>query len=108
MKFIVDQQLPPALADWLITKGHQAEHVFLVGLGAANDREIWRYATQSGAIIVTKDMDFAERRERETGGPKVVWLRVGNTTTPELLARLERSWRAIESALAVESVVELR
>jgi len=27
MKFIVDAQLPPSLADWLALKGHDAVHV---------------------------------------------------------------------------------
>jgi len=31
MKFIVDAQLPPALARWLCEQGHQAEHVQDVG-----------------------------------------------------------------------------
>jgi predicted nuclease of predicted toxin-antitoxin system len=27
MRFIVDAQLPPALARWLVRQGHEAEHV---------------------------------------------------------------------------------
>jgi predicted nuclease of predicted toxin-antitoxin system len=32
MRFLVDAQLPPALARWLAEKGHDARHVADVGL----------------------------------------------------------------------------
>jgi predicted nuclease of predicted toxin-antitoxin system len=93
MKFLVDAQLPPALALWLREAGHEAQHAEDVGLREADDRIIWTHALQTGAIIVTKDEDFAERVAREATAPVIVWLRVGNTTN-----RLLREW--IEPRLA--------
>ncbi len=87
MKFLVDAQLPPALAGWLREAGHEAQHVEDVGLREAEDRVIWAHALQTGVIIVTKDEDFAERSARETTTPVIVWLRVGNTTN-----RFLREW----------------
>lgn len=82
MKFVVDQQLPPALVDWLMARGHEAEHVGDLGMREAPDGEIWRHAEKNGAVIVTKDEDFAARRARSRSGPAIVWLRYGNTTRP--------------------------
>ena len=59
MTFLIDAQLPPALADWLILQGHIAQHVDEIGLRNADDVEIWNHALVSGAIIITKDEDFA-------------------------------------------------
>ena len=59
MKFLVDAQLPPALARSLTAKGHAAEHVGDIGLQASSDAAIWDYALREGAAIVTKDEDFA-------------------------------------------------
>ncbi len=59
MRFLVDAQLPPALAGWLAGNGHQAEHVGAVGLQSASDAAIWDYALREGAAIITKDDDFA-------------------------------------------------
>jgi predicted nuclease of predicted toxin-antitoxin system len=42
--FLVDAQLPPLLARWLIEHGHQAEHVSDIGLQSSSDRQIWEYA----------------------------------------------------------------
>jgi hypothetical protein len=40
MRFIVDAQLPPALARWLAEQGHEAEHVFDFGKDGTTDAEI--------------------------------------------------------------------
>ena len=92
MKFLIDAQLPPALASWLREAGHQAEHVADVALRDANDAAIWAYALPSGEIIVTKDEDFAVRSVHAANGPVIIWLKVGNSTN-----RVLRSW--IESRL---------
>jgi predicted nuclease of predicted toxin-antitoxin system len=85
VRFLVDAQLPPALARWLAERGHTAEHVIDVGMAGANDRGIWTYAGEVSAIIVTKDEDVAERRVRAGGGPSIAWIRVGNTSRRDLL-----------------------
>ena len=48
MTFLVDAQLPPALADWLIKQGHSAEHVYEVDLRDADDIVVWNYALNGG------------------------------------------------------------
>ena len=79
MRFLVDAQLPPALARWLAGKGHAAEHVADVGLAHASDKDIWDHALAVGAVIVSKDEDFAQRRILASAGPTVVWVRLPNT-----------------------------
>ena len=37
MIFLVDAQLPPALASWLTQQGHTAQHVDDLGLSNAED-----------------------------------------------------------------------
>jgi predicted nuclease of predicted toxin-antitoxin system len=88
MRFLVDAQLPPALARWLAERGHTAEHVYDIGLHAAEDRVLWDYAVSTGAVI-TKDEDFALRRTLVDAGPAIVWLRRGNTSRRALLAWFE-------------------
>ena len=89
MRFLIDAQLPPALARWLSAKGHQAEHVADRGMLAAPDNEIWDAALASSSAIVTKDEDFAQRRTLSTDGPPIVWVRLPNTRTRDLLAWFE-------------------
>ena len=80
MIFLVDAQLPPALAHWLTQQGHTARHVDEFGLREAKDTLIWDHALSTGTIIVTKDEDFAERTARTSTSPVIVWLRFGNAT----------------------------
>jgi len=46
MRFLIDAQLPPALARWLSSQGHHAEHVADLGLEAAEDSRVWRHALE--------------------------------------------------------------
>ena len=62
MKFLVDAQLPPALCAWLRERGHQAVHVFEMGMEAASDAEIAARAEADGAVLVSKDEDFVTLR----------------------------------------------
>ncbi|HMM78642.1 MAG TPA: DUF5615 family PIN-like protein [Pyrinomonadaceae bacterium] len=99
MKFLVDAQLPPGLAGWLIEKGHTATHVDDVLLTTAKDSDIWDHALKDGSIIVTKDEDFSARRSRMTEGPAVLWLRIGNATNRSLFKWLEPRWESVVQLL---------
>ena len=108
MRLIVDAQLPPALARWLTDQGAQAEHVAELGLLFASDLEIWRAAEERGAVIISKDEDFALRAQLRGTGPQIVWVRSGNVRTAELLRRWARLWPGAREALARgERLVEI-
>jgi len=62
MRFIVDAQLPAALARWLSANGHTAEHVADRQMQAAADSAIWEWARRESSVIITKDEDFAQRK----------------------------------------------
>jgi predicted nuclease of predicted toxin-antitoxin system len=98
VRFLVDAQLPPALASKLESQGHRAEHVADQGMTSASDSTIWEYASTVGAVIVTKDEDFAIRRLLSEG-PAIVWLRMGNSRRVALLDRVEAELPAIVAAL---------
>ena len=100
MRFLVDAQLPPALASWLVEQGHDAEHVADRGLQSASDRRIWDYAFANQACIVTKDEDFAQRRALVVSGPSVVWVRLPNVRRRELLVWFDKALPSILHAIA--------
>jgi predicted nuclease of predicted toxin-antitoxin system len=89
MRFLVDAQLPPALARFLEAHGCEAKSARDVGLREAEDATIWSFALAGKWIVVTKDEDFAERTIRVPSGPQVLWLRIGNSTNRVLFAWLE-------------------
>ena len=95
MRFLVDAQLPPALARWRREAGHDAQAIREVGLREAADGEVWDYALANGAAIITKDEDFPTRAHRTDAGPVIIWLCVGNVSNHALrrwfLPRLPKS-----------------
>lgn len=109
MRFIVDAQLPPALARLLAASGHHAEHVVDIGLKDADDTLIWRFALEQGAILITKDEDFPRRLQQSGNAPVVLWLRIGNTSRRALLQWIEPLLPQIEMAVAQgERLIEVR
>ncbi len=109
MKLLVDAQLPPSLAVALRQAGCDAVAVREVGLREAKDSLIWQYALDFGAIIVTKDEDFAQRSLFSAVSPVIVWLRIGNATNPELLDWLLPQWPAVLTRLeAGDQLIEVR
>ena len=99
MRFLVDAQLPPALAAWLEQAGHDASHVRDIGLREAEDEAIWAYALRIDAVILTKDEDFAARAAHMVASPPIVWLRVGNTTNRALMAWIDMRFAGIVKLL---------
>lgn len=109
MKFLVDNQLPVALAHYLKGRGFACEHVLEARLAEAEDTEICRYAETRDCVIVTKDEDFIYHAKRPGANVKVIWVRLGNCRTPALLAAFEGAWQEIETCLlAGDRIVELR
>ena len=60
MRLLLDMNLPPAMADWLCSEGHDAIHAREFGLGRLSDREIFARAAAEQRITVTFDLDFGE------------------------------------------------
>lgn len=108
MRFLVDAQLPPALARWLTDQGHEADHVMDHDLQAASDEKIWAFAIHSNATIVTKDEDFVRRKAVVETGPCIVWIRLPNSRRSDLLDWFHKALPDIVNALERgETLVEV-
>jgi len=106
--FLVDAQLPPALAAWPRAKGHDALAVRDIGMRDAPDAAIWARATALGAVVVTQDEDFVYLSGMNGSGPPILWLRVGNMINRILFYHFERMWPQIEHHIHnAERIVEL-
>lgn len=109
MKFLVDNQLPPALALYLRERGFDCKHVLDVGLGDALDITICRYAEVEDRIIVSKDEDFLYLASQPKAKIRLLWVRLGNCRTSTLLTAFEQFWPMIESRLkAGDRIIEIR
>lgn len=107
MKFLIDAQLPPAFCGWLRERGHDAVHVFEIGMVGASDAEIAAQAEADGSVLVSKDEDFVTLRLPNRFA--FLWLRCGNASNRTLAAWLEPRWVQVETLLSSgERFVEVR
>lgn len=109
MKFLIDNQLPTALAEYLQQRGYDCRHVLEVDLARASDAEVCRYANDQERIIVSKDEDFLYFATKPESKIRLLWVRLGNCRTSALLNAFDRSWPTIESCLAAgDRIIEIR
>ncbi len=109
MKFLIDNQLPPALARLIETElQSDAQHVADVGLRDASDAEIWSYVSTLGSVLISKDEDFTSMVLQKPIA-KLIWLRIGNCRRIYLLNLFREIWpRIIERLEAGDSFIEIR
>jgi predicted nuclease of predicted toxin-antitoxin system len=95
MKFLVDENLPPRLAEWLRRQGYEAKHVNDVALAGKPDVALAAAAAADDLVIVTKDSDFDQRRDA-----RVLRLVIGNCSTGALIDWLAPKFDGAMSRLA--------
>ncbi len=109
MKFIVDAQLPPSLADLLTAAGHDATHLFHILPADATDIHVALEANRRAAIVISKDEDFAQLSGRRILVTQFLWIRLGNMTAHRLWQTLEPLLPAIEKSFSAgERIIEIR
>ena len=93
LTILLDQNVPQAVVSWrkLLKPTWAVFHTGDVGLSGKADEEVFVWAQQQAAVIVTFDEDFADGRsfsaQRHHG---IVRLRVWPTTIEEAQQALER------------------
>lgn len=109
MKFFVDVQLPGTLARWLRGRNCDAIHALELDLGKADDLTLWQQACDEERIMISKDEDFFILAMRPKDKGRLLWLRIGNCRTTDLLSLLNRRWSEISQAFEDgQQIVELR
>ncbi|MDH2353179.1 DUF5615 family PIN-like protein [Bradyrhizobium sp. SSUT18] len=107
MLYLIDAQLPPALAEAMHRVGFDAAHVAEFGMATATDGEIWNEAISRSAVLVTKDRDFSLLRAAKGQGPIVLWVRVGNIDNRALVRQfLSAMPQIVEAVARGEAVIE--
>lgn len=109
MRFLIDAQLPPSLAERLTAAGHEAEHVFGLLPSDATDAQIAAEANRRMAVLISKDEDFAILATRGLLVAPLLWIRAGNMTSRRLWEILRPLLPMIEASFAAgERIVEVR
>ena len=84
MKLLLDQNISYRIVKRITSTYPGSEQVRRLGLENKTDREIWNFAKNENFTIVTFDSDFYDMSILQGHPPKVIWLKVGNSTTQNL------------------------
>lgn len=92
MKLLFDENLSFRLVAALADVYPESKHVREVGLLGADDLRVWNYAAENGFLLASKDTDFYERSLVFGSPPKIVWLRIGNSSVSDTIALLRNHY----------------
>lgn len=109
MKFLVDQNRSPLVAEALRRAGYDAVHTIELGLERAPDVELFDLAARECRVIVSGDTDFAAiLAQRSTTEPSVILFRLrGRRRASEQAALLLANLDAIAEHLETGAIVVL-
>jgi len=109
VKFLLDQNVSPALVGLLADADHLAEHVRDLGMREAPDDVVLAAARDAGAVLISSDTDFGELLARSNAnGPSVILLRRQEGRRASKIASLiVANLKAVADDLASGAIVVL-
>jgi predicted nuclease of predicted toxin-antitoxin system len=109
MKFLLDANLPGKLVGVFIAAGYDCVHMESLMPRYSADTTIARMANETGAVVVSRDADFAQLVEAGVLRVPLVWVRLGNMRRAAIAAAIEARLPAIVTAIdAGQQIVILR
>lgn len=99
-KLLFDQNISRRVVDAVSQVFAGSRHVAQLSLSSAADVEIWDFARENGYAVVSKDADFHQMSFLFGAPPKIVWIRLGNCTTDDVVRCLLGREAAIAAFLA--------
>ena len=100
IRLLFDENLPARLGAVISDIYPGSAHVSELGLAGASDGAIWDHARRHGLAIVSKDEDFHRLSILYGPPPKVIWVRLGNCSTEQIIALLRHRRGEIAASLA--------
>jgi predicted nuclease of predicted toxin-antitoxin system len=97
---LFDENLAARLAPELADLYPDCIHVRDRGLTGDSDYAIWQHARDHGLVIVSKDEDFQQMSVLYGAPPKVIWIRLGNCSTADVIRLLRERRNEIDRFVA--------
>lgn len=93
-RLLLDQNLSFKISRGIKDLFPDTKHVSDFNLNGSYDLDIWNFAKKNSYCILTFDSDFIDISVLNGFTPKIIWLRIGNSTTENII-RILRSNEAI-------------
>jgi predicted nuclease of predicted toxin-antitoxin system len=106
MKFLLDQNLSPALIEMLATLGHETRHVLRIGMHKSPDFDILLEADANDEVILTHDLDFGDLLAMSgKNAPSVIIFRISPINTQIFFELLRSNLPNLQDALEEGTLV---
>lgn len=106
MNFLLDENVPPSLAERLRDAGIEASHLFELGLGNSPDEVILQYALENGMVVLTYDSDFTTLLALGKAiGPSVLYMRTSQVSSQLIFKLVQDGFETIKPYLLKGAVV---
>ncbi len=99
MKLLLDQNISFRITNKIQDLFPGSKQVKDLGLENSKDSILWTYAKVNDYCIVTFDGDFYDLGLVKGSSPKVIWLRIGNTSTQNIENALRKNFELIKTFL---------
>jgi predicted nuclease of predicted toxin-antitoxin system len=99
MKLLFDQNISFRITDKIKDIFPGSGQVRDLGLEDSSDSFLWDYAKKNEYCIVTFDADFFDMGIIKGSSPKVIWLRLGNTSTSNIEKVIRKNCDLIKTFL---------
>jgi predicted nuclease of predicted toxin-antitoxin system len=96
MKLLLDQNISFRITSKIQDLFPGSNQVRDLGLENSKDSFLWNYAKENNYCIVTFDGDFYDLGLVRGSSPKVIWLRLANTSTQNIEIVLRKNYDLIK------------
>jgi predicted nuclease of predicted toxin-antitoxin system len=107
LNFLFDQNISYRVAARLQSEYPGCGQVREWGLENGSDLEIWDFASRNDCSIVTFDADLHDLVTLYGHPPTVIWLRIGNTSTDNLITLLPKHSATIKAFITGSEYTEV-
>jgi len=107
MKLLLDQNISFRITGKIQDLFPDSKQVRDLRLENSKDSFLWNYAKENDYCIVTFDGDFYDLGLIKGSSPKVIWLRLGNTSTQNIETVLRKNYDLIKTFLTDPNYKEI-
>jgi len=97
VKLLLDENLSDRIVSQITDLFPESSHVKFRGLQHQEDVDIWEFARLHGYSIASKDSDFHQRSLLLGHPPKIVFLRIGNCSTRQIVQLLRSNYGVLNA-----------
>lgn len=98
-RLLLDQNLSFKICKGIKDIFSETKHVSDLKLDGCSDIDIWNYSKNNNYCIVTFDSDFIDISVLNGFPPKIIWLRIGNSSTDSIIQILKSNHLIIKDFL---------